>query len=460
MPAHLRRSSRRKPAPPIRSSCCRPELRDRSRAGSCDGGARRLRQRERDRAWCREEFPWPVLPALRERRCDRRRDRRRAEKHHRDCRRCRRGSGLGHNALAALITRGPSPELTRPRVRGRRAARDALRSERARRSRAHVHGKPEPESPRRPRVGAWPRPARHSRGDEDGRRGRDHTGVALELGAKYSVELPIATQMAEVLNGRCDVRSAISALIAAAAAGRGGDRIRSADGVFRADQRGPGAHDEADRRSVRRDRQPGRRPREALAPSNVDTLDALEELLISADIGVAATDRILTAVKSQPRMAPAPRRRCRPRSAALRARRAYRRRPAASVLGASARLTISSNRSTICFVVRARPSFDPPEKPHRPILSGLRLGPLRPQHSSALIALRNVASAVEHFGHLRRNRELGRCTVAPSSRADAPVRDHARRPSSSPRRMSEQGRGHAPTSKADVAIPAQVSRAT
>ena len=39
------------------------------------------------------------------------------------------------------------------------------------------------------------------------------TGVALELGAKYTVELPIATQMAEVLNGRCDVRSAISALM-------------------------------------------------------------------------------------------------------------------------------------------------------------------------------------------------------------------------------------------------------
>jgi fused signal recognition particle receptor len=34
---------------------------------------------------------------------------------------------------------------------------------------------------------------------------------------------------------------------------------------------------------------------------DVDTVDALEELLISADIGVAATDRIITKVKSQPR---------------------------------------------------------------------------------------------------------------------------------------------------------------
>jgi glycerol-3-phosphate dehydrogenase (NAD(P)+) len=39
------------------------------------------------------------------------------------------------------------------------------------------------------------------------------TGAALELGAKYGVELPIATQMAEVLDGRCDVRRAISALM-------------------------------------------------------------------------------------------------------------------------------------------------------------------------------------------------------------------------------------------------------
>ncbi|HZP48933.1 MAG TPA: signal recognition particle-docking protein FtsY [Vicinamibacterales bacterium] len=34
---------------------------------------------------------------------------------------------------------------------------------------------------------------------------------------------------------------------------------------------------------------------------DVETVDALEELLISADIGVAATDRIITKVKSQPR---------------------------------------------------------------------------------------------------------------------------------------------------------------
>src|SRR5215831_11581497 len=48
---------------------------------------------------------------------------------------------------------------------------------------------------------------------------------------------------------------------------------------------------------VRRADTPERRSR----PVDVETVDALEELLISADIGVAATDRILAAVKSQSR---------------------------------------------------------------------------------------------------------------------------------------------------------------
>src|SRR5881396_1593489 len=42
-------------------------------------------------------------------------------------------------------------------------------------------------------------------------------------------------------------------------------------------------------------------PEKRSRPIDVDTLDALEELLISADVGVAATDRIIAAVKSQPR---------------------------------------------------------------------------------------------------------------------------------------------------------------
>jgi fused signal recognition particle receptor len=48
---------------------------------------------------------------------------------------------------------------------------------------------------------------------------------------------------------------------------------------------------------VRRADEPERRTR----PVDVETIDALEELLISADIGVAATDRIIAAVKTRAR---------------------------------------------------------------------------------------------------------------------------------------------------------------
>ncbi len=50
------------------------------------------------------------------------------------------------------------------------------------------------------------------------------------------------------------------------------------------------------RSSVQAD-EPARRSR----PVDVDTVEALEELLISADIGVSATDRIITAVKARGR---------------------------------------------------------------------------------------------------------------------------------------------------------------
>jgi len=39
------------------------------------------------------------------------------------------------------------------------------------------------------------------------------TGVALALGQKYGIELPIATQMAAVLEGRSDARAAVEALM-------------------------------------------------------------------------------------------------------------------------------------------------------------------------------------------------------------------------------------------------------
>jgi len=42
-------------------------------------------------------------------------------------------------------------------------------------------------------------------------------------------------------------------------------------------------------------------PEKRSRPVDVETVEALEELLISADIGVAATDRIIAAVRAQPR---------------------------------------------------------------------------------------------------------------------------------------------------------------
>jgi glycerol-3-phosphate dehydrogenase (NAD(P)+) len=43
--------------------------------------------------------------------------------------------------------------------------------------------------------------------------GVNTTNAALALGARYGVELPIATQMAAVLDGRSDVRTAVEALM-------------------------------------------------------------------------------------------------------------------------------------------------------------------------------------------------------------------------------------------------------
>ena len=122
------------------------------------------------------------------------------------------GLGLGHNALAALITRGLA-EITRLAcaLGGRR---DTL---------AGLSGLGDLVLTC---TGTLSR-NRHV-GDElaRGRRlndviagmkmvaeGVQTTGAVLALGERYGVELPIAAQMAEVLNERLDVRSAVEALM-------------------------------------------------------------------------------------------------------------------------------------------------------------------------------------------------------------------------------------------------------
>jgi len=122
------------------------------------------------------------------------------------------GLGLGHNALAALITRGLA-ELTRLAcaVGGRRETLAGLSglgdlvltcTGNLSRNR-HVgielaRGRALPEILASTKMVA---------------EGVLTTGAALALGARHGIELPIATQMAEVLGGRTDVRTAIGALM-------------------------------------------------------------------------------------------------------------------------------------------------------------------------------------------------------------------------------------------------------
>lgn len=122
------------------------------------------------------------------------------------------GLGLGHNALAALITRGLA-EITRLSC--------AAGGERE--TTAGLSGLGDlvltctGTFSRNRHVGlelARGRPlADILAGMKMVAEGVNTTRAALALGARYHVELPIATQMAAVLDGRSDVRSAVEALM-------------------------------------------------------------------------------------------------------------------------------------------------------------------------------------------------------------------------------------------------------
>ena len=122
------------------------------------------------------------------------------------------GLGLGHNALAALITRGLAEVSRLACAAG--ARRETL---------AGLSGLGDlvltctGDLSRNRRVGLELAKGRSLQDILAATRmvaeGVRTTGAALALGSRYGVELPIATQMAEVLAGRADVRSAISALM-------------------------------------------------------------------------------------------------------------------------------------------------------------------------------------------------------------------------------------------------------
>jgi glycerol-3-phosphate dehydrogenase (NAD(P)+) len=122
------------------------------------------------------------------------------------------GLGLGHNALAALITRGLA-EITRL----------TCAAGGARETSAGLSGLGDlvltctGSLSRNRHVGvelARGRPLRDILASMKMiAEGVKTTGAALALGTRYGVELPIATQMSAVLEGRSDVRSAVEALM-------------------------------------------------------------------------------------------------------------------------------------------------------------------------------------------------------------------------------------------------------
>jgi glycerol-3-phosphate dehydrogenase (NAD(P)+) len=122
------------------------------------------------------------------------------------------GLGLGHNALAALITRGLA-ELTRlacaaggrrETLAGLSGLGDLVLTCTGNLSRNRNVGVELARGRSLPDILA---------GMKMVAEGVVTTGAALALGERYGVELPITTKMAEVLEGRTDVRTAIGALM-------------------------------------------------------------------------------------------------------------------------------------------------------------------------------------------------------------------------------------------------------
>lgn len=122
------------------------------------------------------------------------------------------GSGLGHNALAALITRGLAEIARLTTAAGGR-----------RETPAGLSGLGDlvltctGSLSRNRHVGVELARGRELSDIVTGMKmvaeGVKTTGAALSLAARYDVELPIATQMWEVLEGRIDVRSGLEALM-------------------------------------------------------------------------------------------------------------------------------------------------------------------------------------------------------------------------------------------------------
>ena len=122
------------------------------------------------------------------------------------------GLGLGHNALAALITRGLA-EITRlacaaggrrDTTAGLSGLGDLVLTCTGSLSRNRYVGL---------ELGRGRRLQDVLAGMKMIAEGVNTTTAALALGERYGIELPIATQMAAVLAGRSEVRAAVDALM-------------------------------------------------------------------------------------------------------------------------------------------------------------------------------------------------------------------------------------------------------
>ena len=122
------------------------------------------------------------------------------------------GLGLGHNALAGTDHARPGRDVAAGLCGGRQA-RNALRPDRPRRSGADLHR----TLSRNRHVGMELASGRALQDVLGGMKmvaeGVRTTEAALALAARYGVELPIAAQVAELLAGRKDARTALSELM-------------------------------------------------------------------------------------------------------------------------------------------------------------------------------------------------------------------------------------------------------
>ena len=126
------------------------------------------------------------------------------------------------------------------------------------------------------------------------------TDAALALATRHGIELPIAAQMAEVLSGRRSPKAAVAELMLRPQREEAepGAWPRSFHESKKVSRRPPARFARCWPTRPNRAARHGlfKRPGPRAGPG--DTLDAVEEALIAADVGLPATERILTAIRN------------------------------------------------------------------------------------------------------------------------------------------------------------------